>query len=110
MCTNISCTTNLWRLDACYSNSVRVNSLRYTCVRKILLKVICTSINSIIVLTPLLWIFKPIKLILCLFYVEIIFSAVPRNVYFNYVFPSFCSKNLKRILLTFCYSKTVFKH
>nr|DAF36397.1 MAG TPA: hypothetical protein [Bacteriophage sp.]DAN23282.1 MAG TPA_asm: hypothetical protein [Bacteriophage sp.] len=95
MCTNISCATNLWWLDTCYSNSIRVNSLRYTCVRKILFKIICTSINSIIVLTPLLWIFKPIKLILRLFYVKIIFSTVPRNVYFNCVFSSFCSKNLK---------------
>nr|DAQ60460.1 MAG TPA: hypothetical protein [Bacteriophage sp.] len=32
MCTNASCTTNLRRLDTCYSNSIRVNSLRYTCV------------------------------------------------------------------------------
>jgi hypothetical protein len=95
MCTNISCTTNLRRFDTCYSNRVKVYCLRYTCLRKIMFKVICTSINSIIILTPLLWILKPIKLMLCLFYIEIIFSAVPRNIYFDYVFSSFCSKNLK---------------
>nr|DAP66523.1 MAG TPA: hypothetical protein [Caudoviricetes sp.] len=32
MCTNVSCTTNLRRFNTCYSNSVRVNCLRYTCV------------------------------------------------------------------------------
>ena len=95
MCTNISCTTNLRRFDTCYSNRVRVDCLGDACVRKILFKVICTIINSIIVLIPLLWILKPIKLILCLFYIEIIFSAVSRNIYFDCVFSSFCSKNLK---------------
>nr|DAE35268.1 MAG TPA: hypothetical protein [Caudoviricetes sp.] len=95
MCTNVSCTTNLWRLNTCYSDSIRVNCLRYACISQILLKVIRTSIYSVIILAPLLRVFKPIKLILRFFYIKIIFSTIPRNIYFNCVFPSFCSKNLK---------------